>query len=114
MLVLVPGSGGDPSGVADSPGSFGLFSINGNRGRSNNYLIDGTDMNDGYRNDPAINEAGVFGTPATILPIDAVAEVKVRSHFLPQYGRNACAVVNIVTKSGTNSWHRSAGAYLRY
>ncbi len=43
MLVLVPGSGGDPSGVADSPGSFGLFSINGNRGRSNNYLIDGTD-----------------------------------------------------------------------
>src|SRR5207249_5522692 len=66
MLVLVPGSGGDPSGVADSPGSFGLFSINGNRGRSNNYLLDGTDMNDGYRNLPAINQGGVFGTPATI------------------------------------------------
>ena len=71
LLVTVPGSGGDPSGVADSAGSFGLFSINGNRGRANNYLIDGTDMNDGYRNLPAINQGGVFGTPATILPIDA-------------------------------------------
>jgi hypothetical protein len=72
LLVMVPGSGGDPSGVADSPGSFGLFSINGNRGRSNNYLLDGTDMNDGYRNLPAINQGGVFGTPATILPMDAL------------------------------------------
>ena len=40
--------------------------MNGSRGRSNNFLLDGTDMNDGYRNDPAINEAGVFGDPATI------------------------------------------------
>jgi len=31
--------------------------MNGARGRSNNYLLDGTDMNDGYRNDPAINQA---------------------------------------------------------
>ena len=77
LLVMVPGSGGDPSGVADSPGSFGLFSINGNRGRSNNYLLDGTDMNDGYRNLPAINQGGVFGTPATILPMDALQEVSV-------------------------------------
>src|SRR5437870_12832256 len=71
MLVLVPGSGGDPLGVPDSPGSFGLFSINGNRGRTNNYLIDGTDMNDGYRNLPAINQDGVCGTTATIWPLDA-------------------------------------------
>ena len=57
LLTLVPGTAADPSGINDSPGSFGLFSINGNRGRSNNYLLDGTDMNDGYRNLPAINEA---------------------------------------------------------
>ena len=72
LLVLVPGAAGDPSGATDSPGSFGLFSANGNRGRANNYLLDGTDMNDGYRNLPAINEAGVFGTPATILPVEQV------------------------------------------
>src|SRR5439155_1603161 len=80
---------------------------------SNNYLLDGTDMNDGYRNDPAINEAGVFGTPATILPIDAVAEVNVISNFQPEYGRNSGAVVNIVTKSGTNTIHGSAAEYFR-
>ncbi|HEX7176606.1 MAG TPA: carboxypeptidase-like regulatory domain-containing protein [Pyrinomonadaceae bacterium] len=73
FLVLVPGATGDPSGATDSPGSFGLFSANGNRGRSINYLLDGTDMNDGYRNLPAINEAGVFGTPATILPVASFA-----------------------------------------
>lgn len=113
LLVLVPGAAGDPSGAADSPGSFGLFSINGNRGRSNNYLLDGTDMNDGYRNLPAINEGGVFGTPATILPVDALAEVPVVSNAEPEYGRNSGAIVNLVTRSGTNAFHGSIYEYFR-
>ncbi len=113
FLVLVPGATGDPSGATDSPGSFGLFSANGNRGRANNYLLDGTDMNDGYRNLPAINEAGVFGTPATILPIEAISEVAVLSNFEAEYGRNSGAVVNIVTKSGTNDFHGSAFEFFR-
>ncbi len=113
LLTLVPGSTADPSGINDSPGSFGLFSINGNRGRSNNYLLDGTDMNDGYRNLPAINEAGVFGTPATVLPVDAVAEFPVLSGVEAEYGRNAGAIVNIVTKSGTNDIAGSAYEYFR-
>ena len=113
LIYLNPGVAGSPDQISDSPGSFGEFSMNGARGRSNNYLLDGTDMNDGYRNDPAINEAGVFGTPATILPIDAVAEVNVLSNFKPEYGRNAGGVVNIVTKSGSNSLHGTAGEYFR-
>ncbi|MCM3869877.1 MAG: TonB-dependent receptor [Pyrinomonadaceae bacterium] len=113
FLVMVPGATGDPSGATDSPGSFGLFSANGNRGRANNYLLDGTDMNDGYRNLPAINEAGVFGTPATILPIEAISEVAVLSNFEAEYGRNSGAVVNIVTKSGTNDFHGSAFEFFR-
>jgi hypothetical protein len=113
LIFLNPGVAGSPDQITDSPGSFGEFSMNGARGRSNNYLLDGTDMNDGYRNDPAINEAGVFGTPATILPIDAVAEVNVISNFQPEYGRNSGAVVNIVTKSGTNTLHGTAGEYFR-
>ena len=52
LLELVPGSTSDPVGSTESAGSYGLFSLNGNRGRSNNYLLDGTDMNDGYRNLP--------------------------------------------------------------
>jgi outer membrane receptor protein involved in Fe transport len=113
FLVLVPGASGDPSGATDSPGSFGLFSANGNRGRSNNYLLDGTDMNDGYRNLPAINEAGVFGTPATILPLEGIQEVAVLSNFEAQYGRNAGTIVNIVTKSGTNDFHGALFEFLR-
>jgi len=113
FLVMVPGASGDPSGATDSPGSFGLFSANGNRGRSNNYLLDGTDMNDGYRNLPAINEAGVFGTPATILPIEAISEAAILSNFEAEYGRNAGATVNIVTKSGTNQFHGALFEFLR-
>ena len=112
-VLLVPGATSDPASVSDSPGAFGTFSINGNRGRSNNYLLDGTDMNDGYRNDPAINEAGVFGTPATILPLDALAEIPVISGADAQFGRNSGAIVNIVTKSGTNQFHGSAFEFFR-
>jgi len=113
MLTMVLGASGDPSGESDSAGSFGTFSINGNRGRANNYLLDGTDMNDGYRNDPAINEAGVFGTPATILPVDAIAEIPVISGAEAEYGRNSGAIVNTVTKSGTNNLHGDVFEYFR-
>ena len=113
LIYLNPGVAGSPDQITDSPGSYGTFSMNGSRGRSNNYLLDGTDMNDGYRNDPAINEAGVFGDPATILPIDAVAELRVLSNYEAEYGRNSGAVINIVTKSGTNQLHGSGLEYLR-
>jgi outer membrane receptor protein involved in Fe transport len=113
LIFLVPGVAGSPDQITDSPGSFGIFSVNGARGRANNFLLDGTDMNDGYRNDPAINEAGVFGTPATILPIEAIAELRVLSNFEPEYGRSAGGVVNIVTKSGTNDFHGTGFEFFR-
>ena len=113
MLIMVPGANGEPNGGGDSPGSFGLFSANGNRGRANNYLLDGTDMNDGYRNLPAINQGGVFGTPGTVLPLDAISELKVLSDFDAEYGRNSGSVVNIVTTSGTNDVHGSVSEYFR-
>ncbi len=113
LIFLNPGVAGSPDQITDSPGSFGEFSVNGARGRADNFLLDGTDMNDGYRNDPTINQAGVFGTPATILPVDAVAELAVLSNFAPEYGRNAGAVINIVTKSGTNQFHGTAAEFFR-
>jgi hypothetical protein len=113
LIYLSPGVAGSPDQISDSPGSYGPFSMNGARGRSNNFLLDGTDMNDGYRNDPALNEPGVFGTPATILPIDAVTELRVLSNFEPEYGRNAGAQLNIVTKSGGNQFHGNAFEYFR-
>src|SRR5450432_2796036 len=113
LIFLNPGVAGSPDQISDSPGSFGEFSMNGSRGRSNNYLLDGTDMNDGYRNDPAINQAGVFGTPSAILPIDAISDMAVLSNFQPEYGRNGGAIVNIVTKSGTNALHGGLFEYFR-
>ncbi|MDX6460024.1 MAG: hypothetical protein QOE55_3721, partial [Acidobacteriaceae bacterium] len=113
LIYLTPGVTGSPDQISDSPGSFGPFSVNGARGRSNNFLLDGTDMNDGFRNDPAVNEPGVFGAPATILPIDAVSELSVLSNFEAEYGRSAGGIINIVTKSGTNDFHGTAAEYFR-
>ena len=113
LLELVPGTTSDPVGSTESAGSYGLFSLNGNRGRSNNYLLDGTDMNDGYRNLPAINQAGVWGCPSTILPVDALAEIPVTGSPEAEFGRSSGATVNIVTKSGTNVLHGSAFEYFR-
>jgi len=113
LLELVPGATSDPVGSTESAGSYGLFSLNGNRGRSNNYLLDGTDMNDGYRNLPSINQAGVWGCPSTILPVDALAEIPVTGSPEAEFGRSSGATVNIVTKSGTDAFHGSASEYFR-
>ena len=113
LLELVPGSSSDPVGSTESAGSYGLFSLDGNRGRSNNYLLDGTDMNDGYRNLPSINQAGVWGCPSTILPVDALAEIPVTGSPAAEFGRSSGATVNIVTKSGTTGIHGSAFEYFR-
>jgi hypothetical protein len=113
LLEMVPGTASDPVGSTESAGSYGLFAINGNRGRSNNYLLDGTDMNDGYRNLPAINQAGVWGSPSTILPTDALAEVPVTASPEAEFGRSSGATVNLVTKSGGNQIHGSLFEYFR-
>jgi len=113
LLELVPGTTSDPVGSTESAGSYGLFSLNGNRGRSNNYLLDGTDMNDGYRNLPAINQAGVWGCPSTILPTDALAEVPITGSPEAEFGRSSGATVNIVTKSGSNKIHGGFFEYFR-
>lgn len=113
LLELVPGASSDPVGSTESAGSYGLFSLNGNRGRSNNYLLDGTDMNDGYRNLPSVNQAGVWGCPSTILPVDALAEIPVTGSPEAEFGRSSGATVNIVTKSGSNKIHGSSFEYYR-
>ena len=39
LIFLVPGVAGSPDEISDSPGSYGSFSVNGARGRSNNFLL---------------------------------------------------------------------------
>jgi outer membrane receptor protein involved in Fe transport len=85
-------------GVSSNRGSQGAstFSVNGARGRSNNFLIDGTENND----------ISVAGQGFQITNPDAVQEVSVQtSNFDAEFGRAGGAVVNIITKSGTNDFH---------
>lgn len=74
------------------------FSSNGGRLRSNNFMLDGQDIND-----PSITGAQVpLNNP------DAIAEIRiVTNQFLAEYGRNSGSIVNLIGKSGTNEFHGS-------
>ena len=75
------------------------FSSNGSRGRSNNFELDGQSNNDNSVAGPQV----FFGNQ------DAIEEVQVvQTNFSAQYGRNTGAIVNYITKSGTNALHGSA------
>ena len=113
LVALTPGTTVDPSGVAGTEGGFGQFNINGNRDRSNNYTLDGTDNNDPFFNNSALNQTGIGGAPASLLPIDAIQEFNLQSQFGAEYGRNSGSIVNIVTRSGTNHIHGSAFEFFR-
>ena len=113
LVALVPGTTVDPSGVAGTEGGFGQFNINGNRDRSNNYTLDGTDNNDPFFNNSALNQTGIGGAPASLLPIDAIQEFNLQSQFSAEYGRNSGSVVNIITRSGSNQLHGSAYEFFR-
>jgi len=113
LVALVPGTTVDPSGVAGTEDGFGQFNINGNRDRSNNYTLDGTDNNDPFFNNSALNQTGIGGAPASLLPIDAIQEFNLQSQFSAEYGRNSGSVVNIITRSGSNRLHGSAYEFFR-
>jgi len=113
LVALVPGVIVEGSGVAGTEKGFGQFNMNGQRDRSNNYTLDGTDNNDPWFNNSALNQVGITGAPASLLPIDAIEEFNLQSQFPAEYGRNTGGVVNIITKSGTNDYHGSAFEYAR-
>jgi hypothetical protein len=81
----------------------GAVSVNGGRTRANNFSVNGGDANDQFVNLPTIQP-----TP------DAIEEFRVISNtFDAEYGRNSGAVVNVITKSGTNQWHGDVYEYFR-
>jgi hypothetical protein len=104
LLQLQPGvQGVGGSDLFYGSNQSGAVSVNGGRGRSNNFNVNGGDGNDLFVNAPAIQP-----TP------DSIAEFRVLSNtFDAEYGRNSGAVINVVTKSGTNGWHGSAYEFLR-
>jgi hypothetical protein len=75
------------------------FSVNGERGRANNFELDGQSNNDNSIGGPQV----FFGNDEAIAQVQVITD-----NFGAQYGRNAGSVVNYITKSGTNSIHGSA------
>ena len=84
------------SGNTGTETNLSAFSANGMRLRSNNFMVDGQDA----------NSPSVGGFQLSINNPDIVAEFRlITNQFAPEYGRAAGAVVNIVTKSGSNQFH---------
>jgi outer membrane receptor protein involved in Fe transport len=72
------------------------FVVNGSRGRSNNFMLDGSENND----------VSLAGQALTVNNPDAVAEISVQtSNYDAEFGRAGGAVINTITKQGTNRFH---------
>jgi hypothetical protein len=100
-----PSSGNSSMGnpVGANPFAAGDFQIGGGQAGQSQILIDGVPTNGAYLN------------VVTVIPTqDAIQEFKVQTNNLgPEYGRFAGGVINLSTKSGTNSFHGSAYDFLR-
>ncbi len=95
LILLSPG-------VVQSNTLFSGFSVNGSRERSNNFMLDGTDNND--------PDMGGFPRGLSFLNPETTQEFRVLTNsYLPEFGRNNGAIIDIVTKRGSNDVH--AGLY---
>ena len=88
LLQIQPGVQG--TGGADlfyGSNQSGAVSVNGGRGRANNFSVNGGDANDLFVNAPAMQPSP-----------DSIQEFRViTNNFDAEYGRNSGAVVNVVT-----------------
>ncbi len=107
LVGLVPGvnpggqSGQNPTGT--NPFAWGNYQIGGGQANQSAAYIDGASVNTSYVN-----------LTALVPTQDAVQEFRVQTNNLgPEFGRFAGGVINMVTKSGTNSFHGSAYEFLR-
>jgi hypothetical protein len=112
LLTLTPGaspvsvaqnSGGGGGFAGSAIGTFSFPALNGQRNRSNMFLLDG------------INDLGSFIGNYNFAPIvDNVQEFKVQSHNdEAEFGQATGGIVNVVTKAGTNTFHGSLWEYIR-
>jgi len=91
------------AGVAPQQSSSGNVSVNGQRGSSNSFMVNGGDVDEGVN----------YGT--SVIPnLDSVAEFRlITNSFDAEYGRFSGAVMNAITKSGSNGFHGTAFDFLR-
>ncbi len=107
LLLLSPGVTQDPRGLTS--GSNGDLSYGGIRGYNTSYLMDGLDNNNGFY----AQAMGRYRAPYQFSD-EFIQEFRVQSSgYGAESSRAGGAVVNVVTKSGTNHWHGSTFYRLR-
>ena len=90
LVLLSPGT--------SQTNALGGFTVNGARERNNNFLLDGVDNND--TSVPGIPDGVLNANP------DSTQEFRIITNtFNAEYGRNTGAIIDVVTKSGTNAFH---------
>ena len=106
LASLIPGAvqiDDDQMALTTSLGTGGTI-INGSRGNTNSLMVDGGFNLDSGSNASQINNVG----------LDFIDQVKIQtSNFSAEIGRNSGAAINVVTKSGTNSYKGSAFTLMR-
>ncbi|HXM49194.1 MAG TPA: TonB-dependent receptor, partial [Pyrinomonadaceae bacterium] len=98
-------------GVVRDPTRAGDLAVGGQKGTFNSLQVDGADNNNTFFGQS-------FGRTGTRPPYqfseESVQEFQVNQNgFSAEFGRAGGAVINVVTKSGTNQWHGSAFEYFR-
>jgi len=116
LLALQPGvspytsantTGTGMAGINDRPVDGGLNSgnqsVNGQREAANGFMVNGSNVEEGKNNGTAI-----------IPNLDSIAEFRIiTNNFDAEYGNYSGGQINVVTKSGTNSFHGSGFEFLR-
>jgi hypothetical protein len=104
LLQLQPGVQSQTgAGLFYGSDNTGSVSVNGGRGRSNNFMVNGGDANDQFANLPAVQPSP-----------DTIEEFRVLTNtFDAEFGRNSGSVVNVVTKSGSNQLHGDVYEFFR-
>ncbi len=107
LMLLSPGVTQDPRSLTSS--ANGDLSFGGIRGFQNSFLVDGGDFNNAF----FAQARGLYRAPYQFSN-EVVQEFRVSSNSSgAELGRAGGAVVNVVTKSGTNHWHGSGLYYIR-
>jgi hypothetical protein len=107
LMLLSPGVTQDPRSL--NSGTNGDLSFGGIRGFQNTFLVDGGDYNNGFY----AQALGRYRAPYQF-STEVVQEFRVSSNsYGAEQGRSGGAVVNVVTKSGSNHMHGTAFYNLR-
>jgi len=100
-------SGSSGNANRGSRGYGNQFSGSGHRPYENNFRINGITVNDYANGAPGSVIGGALG-------VDAIQEFSVlTSNYTAEYGRTSGAIINAITKSGTNAFHGDAYWFLR-